>query len=95
MFNWWTRLPENLKTGFGPRYSAFIAEMSGPKGLRRLSVQNQVRSIIEIHISTCAIGNFIDRGTNALIPIYQRIAEVARSSHEGVQNSVSAIIVAT
>lgn len=74
-------LPEKVKTGFGPKFSAFIAEMSGPKGLSRLSVQNLVRSMFEVHISTGAIQNIIDRATNALDPIYQRIAEVARSSY--------------
>ena len=74
-------VPQNVKTGFGPRFSAFIAEMSGPKGLSRLSVQNLVNSLFEISISTGAIQNIIDRATKALAPIYQRIAEVARSSY--------------
>jgi len=37
-------VPQNVKTGFGTRFSAFIAEMSGPKGHSRLSVQNLVNS---------------------------------------------------
>ncbi|WP_300674581.1 IS66 family transposase [Desulfoluna sp.] len=74
-------VPQNVQTGFGPRFSAFVAEMSGPKGLSRLSVQNLIHSMYEVHISTGAIQNIIDRATNALAPIYQRIAEVARSSY--------------
>jgi transposase len=74
-------VPQAFQTGFGPRFSAFIAEMSGPKGLSRLSVQNLVNSLFEVSISTGAIQNIIDRTTKALEPIYQRIAEIARSSY--------------
>ena len=48
-------VPQNVKTGFGPRFSAFIAEMSGPKGLSRLSVKNLVNSLFQMSISTGAI----------------------------------------
>jgi len=74
-------VPPNVQTGYGPRFSAFVAEMSGPKGLSRLTVQNLIMSLFALPISIGTIQNIIDRAMGALEPIYERIGEVARSSY--------------
>ena len=74
-----SRLPQQHRSGFGPRLSAMIAELSGNHGASRQTVQSFCHSVLDIPISTGAIQNVIDRASAAIEPIYAHIGKVARS----------------
>jgi len=64
------RIPNEYKTGYGPRLSAVIAERSGIHGDSRESVQSFCASVLNFPISIGAIQNVIDRSSQAIKPIY-------------------------
>lgn len=72
-------LPEEYRSGYGPRLSALIAELSGGHGASRQTVQSFCSSVLGIAISTGAIQKVIDRASAAVEPIYERIGARARS----------------
>lgn len=72
--------PSSARAGFGPRLSAFIAELSGIKGMSRNDVKNLCESVLGINISTGAIQKMIDRTSEAIAPAYEKIGRMARSS---------------
>lgn len=74
------KVPRENRTGYGPRLSATIAELSGTYGNSRETIQDICRNILNFHISTGAIQKVIDRGSNAIIPIYDHIGFIARRS---------------
>jgi transposase len=71
---------EAVSTGYGPRFSAFIAELSGIKAMSRRNVQQLVHSVFDIKIATGTIQKIIDRASEAIASTYERIGQVARSS---------------
>jgi transposase len=71
-------LPKSSRSGYGPRLSALIAEMSGTMGAGRETVKNFCRSVLGIHISIGAVQNVIDRAAAAIEPIYDEIGRLAR-----------------
>ena len=73
-------LPKSSRSGYGPRLSALIAEMSGTMGASRETVQNFCRSVLGIHISIGAVQNVIDRAAAAIEPIYDEISRLARQA---------------
>ena len=73
-------LPPSISTGYGPRLSAFIAELSGIKAMSRYNVKSLCESVLAIPISTGAIQKVIDRSSLAIEPAYQRIGQIARSA---------------
>lgn len=73
-------IPEQHRTGYGPRLSAFITDLSGTYGNSRGTVQEICRSILNFHISVGAIQNVIDRGSQAIKPIYNHIGLIARNA---------------
>ena len=73
-------LPSEVRTGYGPRLSAFLAEMSGIKAMSRNDVKNLCQSVLGLPISTGAIQKVIDRSSTAIEPVYQRIGQAARSA---------------
>lgn len=74
------KLPEEFQTGYGPRMSALIAELSGSHGASRETVQDFCSSVLDFHISTGTIQNVIDRSSAALKSVYDGIGTVARTS---------------
>lgn len=74
------KVPDKFSTGYGPRFSAFIAELSGIKAMSRINVQQLVQSVLNIPISTGTIQKIIDRTSEAIKSTYERIGQVARSS---------------
>ncbi len=74
------KVPDEFRTGYGPRLTALIAELSGSHGTSRETVQDFCRSVLNFHISTGAIQNVIDRSSSALLPVYNEIGNVARTS---------------
>ena len=73
-------LPPAAGTGYGPRFSAFIAELSGIKGMSRQDVQTLCQSVLDVPIATGTIQNIVDRASAAMQPVYQHIGDVARST---------------
>lgn len=74
------QVPEEFSTGYGPRFCAFIAELSGIKAMSRSNVQQLVHSVFDIKIATGTIQKIIDRTSEAIASTYERIGQVARSS---------------
>jgi len=73
-------LPNHYRSGYGPKLSALIAEMSGIQGASRETVQNFCRSVLGFHISIGAIQKVIDRAALAIEPIYDEIGRLARKA---------------
>jgi transposase len=74
------RIPMEYQAGYGPRLSAFIAERSGIHGDSRESVQNFCASVLNFAISIGAIQRVVDRASQAIKPIYERIGKMARQT---------------
>lgn len=74
------KLPKQSQTGYGPRLSALIAEVSGIQGNSRDTVRTLCKSVFGFSISTGAIQKVIDRASEALRPVYDRIGDLARTS---------------
>ncbi len=74
------QLPKERQTGYGPRLSALIAEVSGIQGNSRAAVLTFCQSVFGFSISSGAIQKVIDRASRALRPAYQKIGDIARNS---------------
>lgn len=73
-------IPEGHRSGYGPRLSAFIGEVGGIHGDSRRTVKDICKSVLNFHISLGAINKVIHRVSEAILPYYQAIGEVSRSS---------------
>lgn len=73
-------LPREFRSGYGPRFSAMIAELSGAHGASRQTVQSFCRSVLNVAISTGAIQKVVDRASQAVAPLYEKIGACARSA---------------
>jgi len=74
-------LPDNARSGYGPRLCALIAELSGIKAMSRCDVKGFCESVLGIPIATGTIQKIIDRVSEAIAPAYDQIGQVARSSY--------------
>jgi transposase len=72
------QLPPEVSTGYGPRFSAFIGELSGVKAMSRNDVKQLCESVLDIPIATGTIQKIVDRTSNALLPVYEHIGRIAR-----------------
>jgi len=72
-------LPEDKQTGYGPRLSALVAEVSGIQGNSRETVRTFCQSVLGFSISSGAIQKIIDRSSQALKPVYDQIGNIARN----------------
>lgn len=75
-----TQVPTEFSTGYGPRFCAFVAELSGIKAMSRIKVQQLIHSVFDIRIATGTIQKIIDRSSEAMSSTYERIGQVARGS---------------
>lgn len=73
-----TRLPREYRSGYGPQFSAMIAELSGNHGASRQAVQDFCHSVLQVPISIGAIQKVIDRASRAIAPLYEKIGACAR-----------------
>jgi transposase len=76
-------VPREHATGYGPRLSALIGDLSGMHGTSRRLLQDFCASVLQIPISLGAIQKIIDRVSCAIVPHYEAIAEVARHATVG------------
>jgi transposase len=73
-------VPAEQTTGYGPRFSALMAELAGTYGNGRRIVQSFCASVLGVPISLGAIQKVLDRVTLALDPYYTSIATQARQA---------------
>lgn len=73
-------IPKEHRSGYGARFSALIAEMSGIQGNSRETVRSFCKSVLNVSISAGAIQKVIDRASKALKPCYNAIGEKAREN---------------
>jgi transposase len=73
-------IPKEHRTGYGSRFSALIAEMSGIQGNSRETVRSFCKSVLNVSISVGAIQKVVDRASKALKPCYDAIGEKAREN---------------
>ena len=77
------RVPDEHRTGYGPRFSAMVTEMAGMhKDSRRLT-QDFCQSVLGVSVSLGAIQKIIDRASLAIRPHYDAIAKAARAEAVG------------
>jgi transposase len=74
------KLPPEFQTGYGPRFSALVAELSGIQGISRKAVEEFIQNVFSVPISTGGIQKVIDRVSEALSPVYQAIGASVRSA---------------
>ena len=72
--------PKEHRTGYGARFSALIAEMSGIQGNSRETVRSFCQSVLNVSISAGAIQKVVDRASKALKPWYDAMGEKAREN---------------
>ncbi len=77
------QLPREHQTGYGPRVSALVGELSGMHRASRRLVQDFCQSVLNMPICLGTIQKIIDRTSQAILPHYQAIAELARQSPVG------------
>lgn len=73
-------VPKKYQSGYGPRLSAMVTELSGSHGASRQSVQDFCQSVLGIPISIGGIQRIIDRSSEALKPVYDEIGKQARQA---------------
>lgn len=73
-------IPHAMRTGFGPRISAMIAELAAVHGDSRRAVQDFLLSAIGVPISQGAIQKVLDRVSQAISGHYEAIGEAARNA---------------
>ena len=82
-------VPSEHTTGYGPRLSGLIGELSGMHGTSRRLVQDFCHSVLHIPLSLGAIQKVIDRVSLAIVPHYEAIAELARNATVGYIDETS------
>jgi transposase len=76
-------VPSGSQTGYGPRLSALIGELSGMHGTSRRLIRDFCQSVLHIPMSLGAVQKVIDRVSEALVPHYELMAELARQAPVG------------
>jgi transposase len=74
-------VPGEFKTGFGPRFTALVGEISGIDGNSRETVKTFCSSVLGVPVSLGAIQKIIDRASAAVKPHYETIRDIARSQN--------------
>ncbi len=77
------RLPKAQQSGYGPRLTALIGELSAMQRISRRGVQDFCRSVLGVPISLGAIQRLIDRTSLAIAPHDEAIATLARQARVG------------
>lgn len=73
-------IPLEHGSGYGPRITSFVGEMTGIVGASRSAVQDLCASLFGIPLSKGAIQKMVDRVSEAILPHYTAIGEGARTS---------------
>jgi transposase len=73
-------LPSEHTSRYGPRLTGFVGEIAGMVGVSRSAVQDLCASVFGIPLSKGTIQKIVDRVSEAILPHYTAIGEVARAS---------------
>ena len=73
-------IPQEKRTGYGPRLSAMIIELTGVHGDSRRGVQDFLESVFGLSVSLGVIQKIVNRASEAIKPHYEAIREVARQA---------------
>ena len=73
-------IPQEKRTGYGPRLCAMIIELVGVHGDSRRGVQDFLESVLGLGVSLGAIQKIVNRATEAITPHYEAIGEAARQA---------------
>jgi transposase len=73
-------LPAAARSGYGPRLTALIGELSGPQRDSRSAVQEFCASVLGVSISRGATQRAVDRVSEAITPHYEAIGQQARQA---------------
>jgi transposase len=76
-------IPSEHTTGYGPRLTALIGELSGMHRNSRRLVQDFCHSVLHLPMSLGAIQKVIDRVSQAIVPHYETIAVLAHHAPVG------------
>jgi transposase len=76
-------VPSGSQTGYGPRLSARIGDLSGMQGTSRRLMHDFCQSVLHIPMSLGAVQKVIDRVSEALVPHDALMAELARQAPVG------------
>lgn len=74
------RIPNALRTGFGPRISAMMAELAAVHGDSRRAVQDFLLSVTGVPVSQGAIQKVLDRVSRAISGHYDAISEAVQNA---------------
>ena len=77
------RVPDEFRTGFGARFTALVAELSGMDGSSRGTVRQFIRSVLGVPISAGAVQKIIDRASEAVAPHYEAVRAAVTSGDVG------------
>jgi len=72
--------PKKHQSGYSPRLSAMVAELSGSHGASRQTVQDFWQSVLGLPISVGGFQRIIDRTSEALKPLYDEFGKQARKA---------------
>ena len=73
-------VPADQVSGYGPRLTGCVGELAGIVGASRSAVQDLCISVCGISLSKGAIQKMVDRVSEAIVPHYTAIGEVAPAS---------------
>ena len=73
-------VPEEFSSAYGPRLTAFIAQLDSQTGTTRRQIQEIMLDVFGLPISLGALQNIVYRVSDAILPHYEVIAAGARES---------------
>lgn len=73
-------IPAEFRAGFGPRFSALVAEIGGIDGNSREIIQSFCSSVLGVRLSLGVIQKIIDRVSAAITPHYETIGDKTRGA---------------
>ena len=73
-------IPYELRTGFGPRISAMMAELAAVHGDSRRAVQDFMFSVIGVPVSQGAVQKVLDRVSLAISEHYEALGEAVQNA---------------
>jgi transposase len=77
------QVPSDSQAGYGPRFSALIAELAGMHRTSWRLIQDFCHSVFDLPLSLGAVQKIIQRVSHAIVPHYEAIATLAHQAPVG------------
>jgi len=74
------KIPAEFEAGFGPRFTAMIADLAGDMACTRRNIERFVENVFGVPISQGAIENCVRRASEAILPHYEAFLQEARQA---------------